>query len=107
MGMAFAFGWTPCVGPILFAILAYAGTKDTVLQGVGLLGAYAAGMGLPFLLIGFGVGSFLRFLDRFGRYLRWVEIAGGLLLVVMGVMMISGSMETIAGFIPAGCLPAG
>ncbi len=95
LGMAFAFGWSPCVGPILFSVLACASTAATVGRGVALLASYSAGIGIPFLLIGLGVGSFLRLLDRWQRYLRWVEAGSGLLLVVIGVLMLTGSLGRI------------
>src|SRR3954465_5478012 len=73
MGLAFAFGWTPCIGPILAAILAVAGSEDTVTRGMVLLGAYSAGLGLPFLLAALAIEPFMAFLTRFRRHLGKVE----------------------------------
>lgn len=100
MGMAFALGWTPCVGPILFSILAYAGTRETVGQGIAHLACYSAGIGIPFLLIGLGMGSFMRLLDRFRQHLRWVEAASGALLVVFGILVLTGWLAKLSRFIP-------
>jgi cytochrome c-type biogenesis protein len=100
LGMAFGFGWTPCVGPVLFAILAYAGTQETAGQGVVLLLIYSAGLGLPFLLTGVAMGSFIRFLDRFKRYFRWVELTSGLILVTLGFLVMTGYMSKLANLIP-------
>jgi cytochrome c-type biogenesis protein len=99
LGMAFAFGWSPCVGPILFSILAYASTAETVWRGIGLLAAYSAGIGIPFLLIGFGVGTFLRVLDRWRGYLGWVEKAGGALLVLIGLLVMTGWYRKLSAFL--------
>lgn len=90
MGMSFAIGWTPCVGPVLGAILTLAGASGTVEQGASLLAVYAAGLALPFLLAAVGLGAFMRLSKRFRRYLPWVERASGALLVIAGMLMLSG-----------------
>ncbi len=90
MGLAFAFGWTPCIGPVLAAILAVAGTEATVGQGAGLLAAYSLGLGIPFLLAGLFAAPFLGFMARFRRYLGAVEKTVGGLLVLTGVLFITG-----------------
>jgi cytochrome c-type biogenesis protein len=90
MGMSFAIGWTPCVGPVLGAILTLAGAAGTVEQGASLLAVYAAGLAIPFLLAAAGLGAFTRLAKRFGRYLPWVERASGVLLVLAGGLMLSG-----------------
>ncbi len=87
VGITFAIGWTPCVGPILGAILSLAGTAETVQRGVGLLIAYSAGLGLPFLLSALALGSFLRFFKRYRPFIPVVERAAGVLLVVVGVLV--------------------
>ena len=87
VGVTFAIGWTPCVGPILGAILSLAGTAETVQRGVWLLVAYSAGLGLPFLLSALALGSFLRFFKRYRPFIPVVERAAGVLLVVVGVLV--------------------
>lgn len=87
VGVTFAIGWTPCVGPILGAILSLAGTADTVQRGVGLLVAYSAGLGVPFLLSAFALGSFLKFFKRYRPFIPVVERGAGVLLVVVGVLV--------------------
>jgi cytochrome c-type biogenesis protein len=99
VGLAFAFGWTPCVGPVLTGVLFVAGSKDTAGQGALLLATYALGMGLPFLIAALFAASFLRFLARFRRYIPWVERGLGLLLIVTGVLFITGSVIDIANWI--------
>jgi cytochrome c-type biogenesis protein len=95
IGLAFAFGWTPCVGPVLAAILFVAAAEDTVLEGAALLGVYAMGIGLPFLLAALLARPFLGFMQRFRRHLHRVEQAMGALLVVTGVLFITGSVNDI------------
>ncbi|HET9491243.1 MAG TPA: cytochrome c biogenesis protein CcdA [Methylomirabilota bacterium] len=87
VGITFAVGWTPCVGPILGAILSLAGTAETVQRGVGLLVAYSAGLGVPFLLSALALGSFLRFFKRYRPFIPVVERSAGVLLVVVGVLV--------------------
>ena len=92
VGMAFAFGWTPCIGPILAAVLTMAATQETVRQGVGLLAVYSLGLGVPFLAAALGVNYLLGFTTRFRRYVRAVELAGGALLVFVGVLVFADRM---------------
>ena len=87
VGVTFAIGWTPCVGPILGAILSLAGTSETVARGVGLLVAYSAGLGVPFLLSALALGPFLKFFKRYRPFIPAVERAAGVLLVVVGVLV--------------------
>jgi cytochrome c-type biogenesis protein len=87
VGVTFAIGWTPCVGPILGGILSLAGTAETVERGVGLLVAYSAGLGIPFLLSALALGTFLRFFKRYRPYIPVVERAAGVVMVVVGVMV--------------------
>jgi cytochrome c-type biogenesis protein len=87
VGLTFAIGWTPCVGPILGAILSLAGTADTVSRGVGLLMAYSAGLGVPFVLSAIALGVFLRFFKRYRPFIPVVERAAGAILVVVGVLV--------------------
>jgi len=99
MGLAFAFGWTPCVGPVLATILVGAGAQDTVGEGVKLLSAYSAGIGLPFLLAAAFAGPFMRLMTRFRRHLGTVEKIIGGLLVLTGILFFTGTMSTIAYFL--------
>jgi cytochrome c-type biogenesis protein len=90
MGLAFAFGWTPCIGPILAVILAIAASKETVATGAGLLTVYSLGLGLPFIAAAFAIGPFSRFLARFRGYLPVVEKVMGGLLVLTGIAFLTG-----------------
>src|SRR6202041_1275439 len=85
MGLAFAFGWTPCIGPILAAILAVASSESTVEKGAGLLAVYSAGLGIPFLIAAFMVEQFSALFQRMKRHLANVERAMGVLLIVTGI----------------------
>jgi cytochrome c-type biogenesis protein len=87
VGITFAIGWTPCVGPILGAILSLAGTAETVNVGIGLLLAYSAGLGIPFIVSALALGAFLRFFRRYRPLIPVVERAAGVLLVVVGVLV--------------------
>jgi cytochrome c-type biogenesis protein len=87
LGFAFAFGWTPCIGPILASVLAVAATKETVGQGVLLLACYSAGLAIPFLITAVGIGRFLKFYQRFRRHLHNVEVFSGVLLLFVGALI--------------------
>lgn len=95
IGLAFAFGWTPCVGPILAAILMVAGTEDSITRGVSLLGTYSAGLGIPFLVAAFAMKPFLGFMKRFRRHMQTVERVIGGLLVITGILFLTGSFGRI------------
>jgi len=99
VGLAFAFGWTPCVGPVLAAILFVAGAEGSVLEGSTLLTAYALGIGLPFLGAALAARPFMAFMARFRRYLGAVEKTMGGLLVITGVLFLTGTMSEIAFWI--------
>ncbi|HUF87227.1 MAG TPA: cytochrome c biogenesis protein CcdA [Thermohalobaculum sp.] len=96
IGVAFAFGWTPCIGPILGTILALAAQQDTVHSGGVLLAVYALGLGVPFLVAAAFIGPFLRWAQRFRRHLRTVEKLMGLMLVAVGLLMVLDQFERIA-----------
>ena len=96
MGLAFAFGWTPCIGPVLGPILTLAGGRDTVGEGAMLLAAYSLGLGIPFLLAALFSGAFMRFLGRFKVHLGRVEKVMGGLLVVAGVLFLTGGVQMAA-----------
>ncbi len=99
MGLAFGFGWTPCIGPVLAAVLTVAAAEATVTRGAGLLAVYAAGLGLPFLLAAFAMGPFTRFLARFRRHLGRVEKAIGALLVLVGIAFLTGWITRFSFFL--------
>ena len=96
IGLAFAFGWTPCGGPLLAAILFVAGSEESVSQGAILLGAYALGIGVPFLVAGLFAGPFMRFMSRFRRHMVTVERAMGVFLIVTGVAFMTGQMARLS-----------
>jgi cytochrome c-type biogenesis protein len=96
MGLAFAFGWTPCIGPILAAILAVAGTEQSVARGAFLLMIYSAGMGIPFILAAFAMKPFVNFLKRMKSRFGMVEKAMGGLLVLTGIAFLTGGIEMMA-----------
>jgi cytochrome c-type biogenesis protein len=96
MGLAFAFGWTPCIGPVLAAILAVAGTEATVAHGAGLLAVYSLGLGVPFVIAGLFAGPFIGFMGRFRAHLGTVEKVMGGLLVLTGVLFITGGIAEAA-----------
>jgi cytochrome c-type biogenesis protein len=96
IGLAFAFGWTPCIGPVLATILTIAASQQDVARGAGLLAVYSLGLGIPFLLAAAGVGTFLGFFGKFKKHLHRVEQAMGVLMVVTGLMFLTGSMQTLS-----------
>jgi cytochrome c-type biogenesis protein len=96
MGLAFAFGWTPCITPVLGPILTLAGGSETVGSGAGLLAAYSLGLGIPFLIAAIFSGAFMGFLVRFRVHLGRVEKVIGALLVVAGVLFITGAMRDMS-----------
>ncbi|MBI4475379.1 MAG: cytochrome c biogenesis protein CcdA [Acidobacteria bacterium] len=98
LGLAFAFGWSPCIGPILAGILAIAGTKQSVLQGVLLLAVYSAGLGVPFLLTSLGLNRFLSFYSRFKRHFHAVEVTSGVLVMAVGVLILTNNLSRMAGW---------
>jgi len=98
IGIAFAFGWTPCIGPILAGILAYAGTQETIGQGVFLLSVYSLGLGRSISLVqDWAISRFLSFFDVIKRHFRKVEVVSGILLVVLGVMIFTDNFRWLAG----------
>jgi cytochrome c-type biogenesis protein len=97
MGFAFAFGWTPCIGPILASVLSVAATRDTIGQGVFLLACYSAGLAIPFLLTALGIGGFLKFYQRFRRHLHTVEVFSGVLLLGVGGLVFLNRLTWLSG----------
>jgi cytochrome c-type biogenesis protein len=99
VGMAFAAGWTPCIGPVLGGILGLAATSTDVSRGMLLLAVYSAGLALPFLIAAVAVESFLDWFQRFRRYLPWVMRISGVLLIVVGVLLVTGEFTRLAGWL--------
>lgn len=97
-GLAFAFGWTPCIGPVLAAILTIAAQQDTIGKGIFLLSVYSLGLGIPFLVTSLSINAFLAFFKRFGKYLRWVEITGGVLLIAVGALIMTNNLTVLSGY---------
>jgi len=97
MGFAFAFGWTPCIGPILAGVLAIAATRETIGEGVFLLACYSAGLAIPFLVTALGIGSFLKFYQRFRRHLHTVEVFSGVLLITVGGLVFMNRLIWLSG----------
>ena len=96
VGLAFAFGWTPCVGPVLAAILLYAGSEADVARGATLLFVYSLGIGLPFLLVSLFAGPFVRLMQRYRHHIGKVEKLIGVLLIITGILFLTNSMSTLA-----------
>lgn len=96
IGLAFAFGWTPCVGPVLAAILFIAGSEGSAARGALLLAVYSLGIGIPFLLAALFASRFLGWAARFRKHMRKVEMAMGGLLVITGILFITGQMSVIS-----------
>lgn len=96
VGVAFAFGWTPCIGPILGAILAFASTQETVSEGVLLLSAYSLGLGIPFFAAGIGMNAAMGLMRGMRKHYRKVEIVSGLLLIAVGILILTNSLQRLA-----------
>jgi cytochrome c-type biogenesis protein len=98
MGVFFSAGWSPCVGPVLGAILTLSLSGGSVSQGASLLPSYSAGLAIPFLIAALGVGWVTKILRKYGKVMRYTEIVMGVLLVVIGVMLFFGTFEQLARF---------
>ncbi len=99
VGLAFAFGWTPCIGPILAAILTIASQQDTIGKGVILLTSYSLGLGIPFILTGVSISAFYSVFDRFKRYFHTVELVGGIMLIAVGALIFTNSLTILSGYL--------
>jgi cytochrome c-type biogenesis protein len=99
LGLAFAFGWTPCAGPALVAMLMMAATRESVWQGTRLLAVYSAGFAVPFILVALGISRFLSAFQRFRRQLLWVERFGGAMLVTVGVLLFFDKLADLAFYL--------
>ena len=97
LGFAFAFGWTPCIGPILAAVLVLAANTETIYRGVFLLAVYSAGLAVPFLLTAVGINKFLRFYQRFRKHLHTVEVLSGVLLLFVGALIFMNRLTWLSG----------
>jgi len=99
IGFAFAFGWTPCLGPILSAILTIAGEQDTLVKGILLLAVYSLGLAVPFLLTSLLMERFLKFYSRFRSRMHALEVASGALLIALGVLLVIGRFTLISNWL--------
>lgn len=99
VGAAFGAGWTPCIGPVLGAILTFASTREQFWQGVGLLASYSAGLALPFLLTALGLNAFLGTFSRFRRLLPSLQVASGVLVIVFGLLLLSGTFTILSAYL--------
>jgi len=99
LGLAFAFGWTPCVGPILASVLMVATSGDSIGYGISLLTVYAAGLGIPFLVAAFAVKPFMKFLSRFKSQMRKIELTIGGLLIITGIAVFTGDLAEAANWL--------
>jgi cytochrome c-type biogenesis protein len=99
VGLAFGAGWTPCIGPILGAILTYGFSQDTMWAGVGLLSVYSLGLAVPFLLASLALDWFLQVFKRFRRWMPVVEKASGVLLIVLGLLLLTGRFTVLSGYL--------
>jgi cytochrome c-type biogenesis protein len=98
IGFAFAFGWTPCVGPILSTILAIAAAQNSVSKGIFLLTIYSLGLAIPFLIFALGIERFIKFYGGFRRHMHTVEVASGALLIALGVLLVFGKFTLLSHY---------
>jgi cytochrome c-type biogenesis protein len=99
IGFAFAFGWTPCVGPILAVILTFAAAQDSLVKGIVLLAIYSLGLAVPFLLTSLGIERFLKFYSRFRAHMHALEVASGVLLIGLGGLLALGRFTLISNYL--------
>lgn len=98
VGFAFAFGWTPCIGPILTTVLYMAASEGTVMKGIILLAIYSAGLAIPFLLTSLGIDAFMAFYTKFRRHLHTVEVISGVLLIAIGILVLTRRLTMLSGY---------
>jgi cytochrome c-type biogenesis protein len=98
LGMAFAAGWTPCIGPILSSILIYAGSMGTIKKGVSLLVVYSLGLAVPFLLSALLIGNLTSYLKKFSKYLPVVSVVSGILMIIMGILVFTNKLSLISQY---------
>lgn len=99
VGAAFGAGWTPCIGPVLGAILTFAASQDQFWSGVGLLFVYSVGLAVPFLLAALALDAFLKAFARFRRFLPVVQVLSGVLLVILGLFLVTGTFSALTGYL--------
>ncbi|MGD0512414.1 MAG: cytochrome c biogenesis protein CcdA [Terriglobales bacterium] len=99
IGFAFAFGWTPCVGPVLTVILTFAAAQDSITKGIALLAIYSLGLAVPFLLTALLLERFLKFYSRFRAHMHAIEVASGALLIALGVLLVIGRFTIISNYL--------
>lgn len=99
IGMAFATGWTPCIGPILSSILIYAGSMDTIGKGILLLLIYSLGLAIPFMLTAFAIGNFSKYFKKFSKYLPVVSGVSGVLMIIMGILIFSNNLAVLSRYL--------
>jgi cytochrome c-type biogenesis protein len=100
VGMTFAAGWTPCIGPILGTILVYAGSRGSAIYGLELLSVYSLGLALPFFVSSLAMNTFLSYSKRLMKYMRVIMVASGLLLIAFGILLLTNRLREISGFLP-------
>jgi len=98
IGMAFAAGWSPCIGPLLGSVLILAANQDTVSRGMGLLTVYSAGLALPFMLLSVGIHYMLRFVRRASKAVRYINMIAGVLLIITGLLLMTDSLSVLSFF---------
>ena len=98
VGLSFAFGWTPCIGPILGSVLSVAASSENISEGTFLLVLYSAGLGVPFIIAAYGIGTFLKFLSKIRKHIRTIEIFTGLLLILFGFLILTNRIQELAFF---------
>jgi cytochrome c-type biogenesis protein len=101
VGMTFAAGWTPCIGPMLGTILTYAGASGSVIFGIKLLIVYSLGLGVPFFISSLAVNSFLSYYKKVNRYLNIIKIGSGVLLIIFGILLLTDRLNIITGLLPS------
>lgn len=99
VGMAFAAGWTPCIGPILSSILIYAGSMATIGKGIFLLVIYSLGLAVPFLFTAIAIGSFSNYIKKFSKYLPVISVISGILMIVMGVLVFTNRLAILSRYL--------
>lgn len=100
IGMAFAAGWTPCIGPILGTILLYASSKASAIYGFVLLLVYSLGLAIPFFISAIAINSFLSYSRKLNRYMRGIMVLSGVILIIFGILLLSDKVRQLSGFLP-------